>query len=256
MTSTAGAPFRGYRQNLDALRAAQKPSRGTAAYSRLVNRPLGRRVAAAAHTIGITPNQATAVSATLSGAGLLLLATAPPGWQLALAVPVLLAAGYVMDSVDGQLARLRGRGSKSGEWLDHTVDCFKACVLHLAVLISWFRFPPVDNDAVLLIPVVYEIVDMVTFFSLILVTSMRPATSGRGADVGHAEEHPLRKWFILPTDYGFFCWVFVLLAWPTAFLAGYSAMALANGVVLVLALRKWWRELRLIDLQERELEHV
>ena len=53
---------------------------------------------------------------------------------------VLLASGYVMDSVDGQLARLRGSGSLSGEYLDHTVDCVKTATLHLAVLISWYRF--------------------------------------------------------------------------------------------------------------------
>ena len=56
----------GYRANLDALQRAQKPARGTAAYSRLVNRPLGRRVAAAAATTGMTPNVATVISASIA----------------------------------------------------------------------------------------------------------------------------------------------------------------------------------------------
>src|SRR6476619_4589244 len=59
----------GYRRNLEALKAAQKPSRGTAAYSRLVNRPAGRVVAAAAHTRGLSPDGATAISATMSALG-------------------------------------------------------------------------------------------------------------------------------------------------------------------------------------------
>jgi len=107
----------GYRANLSALRAAQKPSRGVAAYGRYVNRPAGRVVAGVVHQIGMTPNVATAISATLSGLGILLLAAVEPSAWSAVAIPVLLAAGYVMDSVDGQLARLRGRGSVRGEWL-------------------------------------------------------------------------------------------------------------------------------------------
>src|SRR4051812_12714863 len=100
-----------YRANLSALRAAQKPSRGVAAYGRYVNRPAGRIVAAGAHQIGMSPDVATAISAMLSGLGIFLLAAVPPSPWTAVAVPVLLAGGYIMDSVDGQLARLRGRGS-------------------------------------------------------------------------------------------------------------------------------------------------
>src|SRR5699024_6563263 len=68
----------GYTENLEALRAAQKPARGTAAYGRYVNRPAGRVVAAWAHTVGMTPNVATAISAVLSGSGLVLIALARP----------------------------------------------------------------------------------------------------------------------------------------------------------------------------------
>lgn len=233
------------RANAAALAAAQKPSRGTAAYSRHVNRPLGRRVAAVAAAYGVTPNQATAVSATLSFSGLLLLCLAEPSLGVGVAVSVLLAAGYVMDSVDGQIARLTGTGSPSGEWLDHTVDCFKTCSFHLAVLISFYRFPPVEWEGALLVPVGFQIVDMVTFFGLIMMPLLR---QGAGAPVDDAAtEHPLRTYAILPTDYGVFCWVFVLMGWPTLFFAGYTALFVVNAMVLVVVLRKWWRELNTMD---------
>jgi phosphatidylglycerophosphate synthase len=230
------------------LRAAQKPSRGTPAYSRYVNRPLGRRVAALAHQLGMTPNQATVVSASLSATGIALLALAEPTLPLSLAVAGLLAAGYVMDSVDGQLARLRGGGSVSGEWLDHTVDTFKTSTLQLAVLVSWYRFPPVDERAVLLIPLLYQVVQMATFFGLMLMPHLRrqhgaPSLSPESA----SREHPLRAWAILPSDYGLMCWLFVLLAFPLAFLGAYGAVVAANTVLLGLALRKWWRELVALD---------
>lgn len=247
MVSSVDVPSGGYRENLAALQAAQKPARGTGAYSRLVNRPLGRRVAAVAHTHGMTPNQATAVSATLSALALVLLTTLSPGWLMACTVPTLLAAGYVMDSVDGQLARLRGGGTRSGEWLDHTVDCFKGSLLHLAVLVAWFRFPPVDSTAVLLVPIVFVVVDMVSFYGLTVMPLLRASGARPPQPAAASAEHPLRKWLLLPTDYGAGCWTFVLLAWPPAFVAGYSFLLMTNGAVLVLALRKWWRELRALD---------
>jgi phosphatidylglycerophosphate synthase len=230
-----------FRENLHALSAAQKPARNTAAYSRLVNRPLGRYVAAQAHVLGVTPNQATAASACLSSAGLLVLALVEPRWWTGLLISVLLAAGYVMDSVDGQLARLRGGGSRSGEWLDHTIDCFKTASLHLAVLISWFRFSDV-GDAWLLLPLAFEVVAVVTYFGLILMPTLRtPSVVTQHPSV---PERPLRKYALLPMDYGAQCWMFVLLPWGSPFRALYAVLLACNGAALCLALRKWWRELR------------
>ncbi|MEU6138424.1 CDP-alcohol phosphatidyltransferase family protein [Nocardioides sp. NPDC047086] len=233
----------GFRAHLDALARAQKPALNTAAYSRLVNRPAGRVVAAAAHTLGASPNQVTAVSATLSAAGLAVLALVEPHWWTGILVAVLLAAGYVLDSSDGQLARLRGGGSRSGEWLDHTIDCFKTASLHLAVLVSWYRFGPA-TDGWLLVPLGFEVVAVVTYFGLILMPTLRPASPG--SPVG-AHENPLRKWALLPMDYGAQCWMFVLLGSGVLFQWTYLMVFVCNAAALVIALRKWWRELRALD---------
>jgi phosphatidylglycerophosphate synthase len=237
----------GYRANLDALKRAQKPARGTAAYSRLVNRPLGRRVAAAAATTGMTPNVATVISACLSGTGLLLVALVEPTPLLGLAVGLLLAAGYVMDSVDGQLARLAGSGSRSGEWFDHTVDCFKTTALHLVVLVSFYRFPPVEHDWVLLVPLVFTLVQTVTYFELILMPYLRKGAGAPPPVTDTSAEHPLRTWVLLPTDYGTLLWSFALLGLPVAFVSLYSFLALVNVLALAWGLRKWWHELRALD---------
>lgn len=245
MSDHAATPRR-YPDALDSLRRAQKPAAGTAAYSRLVNRPLGRRVAAAVHVLGMSPNQATVISATLSGLGIALLALGRPGPALAVAVALTLAAGYVMDSVDGQLARLRGGGSKSGEWLDHTIDCFKTSALHLAVLISWYRFPALGSTTLLLVPIGFEIVAVVTYFGLILMPTLRPRPI-TAQPVAVPQENRWRKWLLLPVDYGVLCWTFLLLAWKPAFAVAYSVLFLAASAALALALRKWWRELRALD---------
>ncbi|MTB87994.1 CDP-alcohol phosphatidyltransferase family protein [Aeromicrobium senzhongii] len=234
-----------FRSGLEALRSAQKPSRGTAAYSRHVNRPAGRYMAAWMNSHGFTPNQATAVSATLSAAGIALIALVSPTWWLGILVAALLAGGYVMDSVDGQLARLRGGGSKSGEWLDHTVDCFKTLTLHLAVLISWYRFFDLPSDAWLLVPLAFTVVAAATYFGLILMPTLRPAAAPTWA--APPVESPLRRFLLLPIDYGFLCWVFVLLGWPTAFRLVWTLLLIAAAAMLAVALRKWWHELRAVD---------
>lgn len=242
--TTLAEPVRlGYRDHVAALQRAQKPSRGTAAYSRHVNRPAGRRVAAAAHLVGMSPNQATAISACLSAGGLLLLALGPGSVWAGVVVATLLALGYVMDSVDGQLARLRTQGSPAGEWLDHTVDCAKTSALHLAVLVAWYRHPPVEADSVLLIPLGFQVVDVVCFFGLVMLPLLRALHGPAATGVSPTPERPWRQWLILPTDYGVFCWMFVLLGWPALFLSFYTLLFAVNTAALALGLRKWWREL-------------
>ncbi len=232
--------------NLRQLKSAQKPSVGTAAYGRYVNRPAGRLVAAFSHTVGLTPDGATAISASLSAAGIALLALARPTLWTGLSVAVLLAAGYVMDSVDGQLARLRGGGSLRGEWLDHTIDGFKVASIHLAVAISWFRYPPIANETWLLVPLGFSVVQSATYFGFILMPFLRKAaTSPDSPQVGR--EGPLRKWLILPTDYGFLCWTFALVFAPTLFLGVYTTLFALSSVMLALALRKWSAELGALD---------
>ncbi|WP_286279159.1 CDP-alcohol phosphatidyltransferase family protein [Naasia aerilata] len=99
---------------LERLRSSQKSSKGAAAYSRFVNRPLGRVLAAVAATAGLRPNQVTAISAVFTFAGIVLLATVPPSLGLGVGVTLLLLVGYALDSADGQVARLRGGGSLAG----------------------------------------------------------------------------------------------------------------------------------------------
>lgn len=265
-----GSARSAYAEHLAALRAAQKPARGTAAYSRFVNRPAARRVAAAGAVVGLTPNGATAISAALSTAGLVLVALARPSWAVGLAVAVLLALGYVLDSVDGQLARLRGGGSLAGEWLDHTVDCVKNVAVHLVVLVSFYRFPPwgaagADRpDAwLLLLPAAFLVVDATYYFNIITLPFLRaratagtPGTPGTPGGPGGPAARPAhaavresrwRTWLLLPTDQGTVCWVFVLLGWGAGFVAGYGLLLAANAGLLLLGLRKWWGELRALD---------
>ena len=72
---------------LEALRAAQKPPHGTPAYSRFINRPFGRQLAARLCVAGLTPNQVSGLSALCSFAAIILIATCAPAlWRGLVAV--------------------------------------------------------------------------------------------------------------------------------------------------------------------------
>lgn len=229
------------------LAAAQKGhARGAPAYSVYVNRRIGRVLAVAAHRAGWTPNAVTGVSAAHSLAAIVLLLALPAQWWTGVAVALLLVLGYAWDSADGQVARLRGGGSLSGEWLDHFVDAIKLASLHLAVLVALWLHTPLRDTAWLLVPIVFSIVGVVTFFAMLLNDLLK-------GKVGVASTHergrgtPLRSLVLVPTDFGLLCLVFVLWGWTTGFLWAYGALALANAAFLVLAAVKWFREVREID---------
>lgn len=232
----------GYRASLDRLVSAQKPAAGTPLYSRLVNRPLGRRIAALVHGWGWTPNGVTLVSAGFTLAGVLLIALVPPVWWLGFGVAALLIVGYALDSADGQLARLRGGGSVQGEWLDHTVDAAKLLTIHTAILIAAFRFldlPP----AWLLVPIAYLVVDCLFFFAMMQRDLLLARESGGQAPPSQASTGALRAILILPSDYGFFCLICVLWGFPLVFFGAYTVMLVGNAGILLLALSKWYRQL-------------
>ena len=225
----------------EALTKAQKPPRGVSLYSRFINRRLGRMFAALSASLGVSPNAVTAVSGVLTAAAVALIATMEPSLWLGITVALLLVLGFALDAADGQLARLLGRGSPAGEWLDHVVDAGKSVALHAAVLICAYRHFDVST-AWLLLPIGYQVVAVVVFAAGTL-RELLGRLSGRAAAPPPAQ----RPWWsavvLLPLDAGIIALAFVTLGWPQVFVLVYSALFLANLLVGATLLLKWMREL-------------
>ncbi|MFE9565542.1 CDP-alcohol phosphatidyltransferase family protein [Streptomyces sp. NPDC006487] len=232
------------------LRGAQKSAKGVSLYSRFVNRPVGRYLAAGSYALGLTPNQVTLISAALSFAGAAVITLTSPSWGLGIAVWALLAVGFAFDSADGQLARLRGGGSAAGEWLDHVVDCAKLTALHTCVLIAFYRFPEAygvgggaDGGAAagwLLVPLGFQLAAVVTFFGGLLTEKLKPKPAPGSAA---AAPSTLRAVALLPVDYGVFCLVFLFLGGSGLFRWVYAGAGVMAALFLVAFLAKWFREL-------------
>jgi phosphatidylglycerophosphate synthase len=243
MSRDASAPAReDFAAVVARLAAAQKRrAPGSPAYSIYVNRPVGRRFAAAAYLAGLTPNAVTAISAAFTFAAIAVIALVPPTPLVGIGIGLLLMTGYALDAADGQLARLRGGGSPAGEWLDHVVDAAKLSTLHLAVLVGWFRFVDLPSPALLLVPLGFAIVAAVLFFAMILNDFLR--RRDQGAARGPAEGGGIRSLLVLPTDYGVLCIAFLAFGAPIVFVPLYGLLFAANAAYALLALPKWFREM-------------
>lgn len=231
------------------LGAAQKPAQGVPAYTRWVNRRGARIVAATAFGLGWTPNMVTAASAALSVTGMILLVVLTPAWWVGLPIAALLAAGYLFDSADGQLARVSKTSSKTGEWVDHVVDAFRSPAIHLAVAIAMYlhRGETVWLAAMAL---VYALVTSGQFLSQILAEAFvksagRPQTRGGN----------LRSFVLLPTDPGTLCWSFILWGIAPAFAVVYALLALVAVAHSAMSLRRRYRDLMALDAA-REEQHA
>ena len=231
------------------LGAAQKASAGVPAYTRYVNRPLGRLAAAAAFVLGGTANQVTVLSGLVSLASIGALVLLPAVWWTGLLAGTGLVLGYILDSADGQLARLRGGGSLSGEWLDHVVDAARMPAVHVGVLIGFYRFHDVST-ILMLLPLGFLLVSTVRFFALILAEQMRryavPGASDPtgGADGATADDSAIRSMIALPGDFGVLCLVFLTWGSLPVFTALYGLLFAGNTLLLVLSLLRRYGELR------------
>lgn len=232
------------------LGSAQKSSSGAAAYSRYVNRPLGRILAAVAYAVGLAPNTVTLVSAAVTYSGIAVIALVRPSVWSSIAITALLVIGYALDSADGQVARLQKRSSLNGEWLDHMADVLKIATIHTAVLISWFRFFDLPKSW-LLVPILFQVVASVFFFGIVLTDLLRrisvgtsTSTSTSTSGVNRFRMSPFYSLAVIPSDYGFLCLVFLTLWSRTVFVSIYSTLAFANALILCLAGARWFRSIR------------
>jgi phosphatidylglycerophosphate synthase len=244
-----------FTEALSTLGGAQKSSHGAPAYSRWVNRRLGRVLAAAAYRLGLSPNQVTMASAVLTYSAIGIVLFVSPSRAGSLVIALLLLLGYALDSADGQLARLTRMGRPSGEWLDHVIDMGKLCLLHGAVAISWVRWgiPGFDAGAWAVgVPLLFLSVSVVSFFGWLLsdllirisrATQVVPTTATVPGLTTAPAAPALRSLLRLPGDYGLLALTFAWFAAPP-FAVSYTLLMAANAVILIAALPVWFRQVQ------------
>lgn len=235
-----------YTWAINSLSAAQKPAQGVPAYTRWINRRGARVVAAMAFSLGWTPNMVTAFSAVLSGIGMAVLIFIEPSVVSGLVAAVFLAAGYLFDSADGQLARVSGASSKTGEWVDHVVDAFRSPAIHVAVAIAVMIHRP-EHAWLALIALLFSLVTSGQFLSQILAEALV-----RNAGRKQTRGGDLRSWILLPTDPGVLCWMFILWGMSGLFAFAYTTLAVVCIAHSAMSLRRRYADLQALDDAAKE----
>ena len=200
----------GFAETLTALERAQKPGHGVPAYTRWVNRRVARYFAAAAVAMGITPNGVTAISAVCSAAGILTLLLAPPTALTALAVALLFALGYGLDSADGQVARVTGAS------LTGAADGFPS---------GWSLW---------WLPMAFTVLTAGHFMSQILAEQLRNNRKTAAPSTGGT----MRSFINLHMDAGTLCWIFIVWGFGPLFVVVYALLFAANAATVLLSMRR------------------
>ncbi len=242
-TPAAAVGTMSVREALARIGSAQKPGRGVPAYTRWVNRRLARLATACAQWIGLSPNTLSFSSFLVSCAGVALLVALGPRSPVLAGVlaAAVLALGYVLDSADGQLARLTGRQSVAGEWLDHTLDAIRMPAVHLGV--AWAAVGA-DRPALAVVAGAFAVTSSAHFFSQNLGGALRDTSAAPRQNPAQ-----LQSWLLLPTDPGILYWLLALWGWTDAFAVAYGGLLACNAVHAGAAATRRWRELSTIREQ-------
>ena len=242
-TPASGVVARGfvdqYRDNVTSLGAAQLSGVGVPPYTRFVARPLGRRLAAMAAILRLTPNGVTALSLLWWALGLALLCLAEPSTWVGVAVAVVLLVGDALDSADGQLARLARRDGPVGAWVDRLADQLRSVTVHLAVLIWLYRYAELATPLPYLLPLGWVIVG-----TAMATGQVRRHGHSTAASDPATRHGGLRALALLPTETGLLCLAFVLIGTPSSVLWVYGVLLALNALVALVALRRRYVELR------------
>jgi phosphatidylglycerophosphate synthase len=172
---------------VEAYRRTRKPR--DLLWNRYVARPLAAVLLVPLEKTAVTPNQVTLATLFVFAAAALILSLCPGKTALIVGV-VVLEFAYVLDCVDGQLARLRGTSTPLGAHLDFLMDELKAFLLVGAVGIRLWRADS-QNPAWL----VEALIGLVAVASAISLTTFmrRPeyaATTGARVSLGLGDYAP------------------------------------------------------------------
>jgi phosphatidylglycerophosphate synthase len=223
------------------LQAYQKPARGVSSYSRRINRPIGRWLAALAAVARLTPNQLTVVGALCSVVAIGIIAALRPTVGSGVAAGLLLMLAFALDSADGQLARLQHAETRSGEWLDHMIDAATKMGLHIAVLFSWYR--QAKTGPWLAVPVIFLFVSVLLFFAVTLGGMLRRLDGVTAENRPPLSGKAFRPVLQLPADHGIVCALFLFWGLPFLFQIGYTVVLVAQVAFLCAFSVYWLKEL-------------
>ncbi|MBU0581100.1 MAG: CDP-alcohol phosphatidyltransferase family protein [Candidatus Margulisbacteria bacterium] len=103
----------------------------------LLIRKISIRITKHVARTNLTPNQITFISFLIGMAAAYLISTAV--WKNMVVGGILVILSYVFDNVDGEIARLKGLGSKKGAFIDEILDRIKEGILFFTIALALYK---------------------------------------------------------------------------------------------------------------------
>ena len=150
-------------------------------------------------------------------------------------IPYLLfALNLILDSTDGEVARLRGISSKFGEWLDHSLDGLRILLINSTFIILLLPF--VMNKEKILVFLLF--LPIITQTSNYIFAALRELLlQQRFGFMLDRSKHTTRisifKWLIAPIDSGVFIMITLFAFNPKWFFVLY---VMYGGIYFILIL--------------------
>ncbi|MCO6011577.1 CDP-alcohol phosphatidyltransferase family protein [Actinoallomurus purpureus] len=140
----------------------------------LVDPLAGRLVVGTANRTSITPNQITwgALFLGLGSAGCFLM----PDWKWLVLGALLYHLSFVLDCMDGKIARLKGTGTVLGGWLDYVFDRIRVLTCTLALM--WGQYHATGRELYLILGVAVVFLDMLRYVDALQVAKVRRQMRG------------------------------------------------------------------------------
>jgi phosphatidylglycerophosphate synthase len=135
----------------------------------LVDPLAGRLVVRVANRTSITPNQLTwgALVLGLGSAGCFVMSS----WPWLIAGAVLYHLSFVLDCMDGKIARLKGTGTVLGGWLDYVFD--RVRVFACAIALMWGQYAEHGHNYYLLLAGGVIFLDMLRYVDALQIGKVR-----------------------------------------------------------------------------------
>jgi phosphatidylglycerophosphate synthase len=143
----------------------------------------------AANRTSITPTQITGLALGVGVGAAACFAQPGRGWLIVGAV--LFQLGFVLDCVDGKLARLTGNATMFGAWLDFVFDQLRFLLCALALMVG--RYAATGHTVYLYVAVLIVFCDLFRYLNSTQVAKVRRSMRGRlmEARIAHPEEPAL-----------------------------------------------------------------
>ena len=158
----------------------------------LVDPMAAHLVKVTANRTRITPNQLTLAALVLGLVSAWLFWTATT-WSLVLGA-VVYHFSFVMDCMDGKIARLKGTGSILGSWLDYVFDRIRVFICALALFGGQYRE---TDDAIYLVLATFVVfLDMLRYMDALQIAKVRRSMNHAVAQVCLERGIDPDKWLV------------------------------------------------------------